>query len=107
MRLSLTKAISERTLTRIAVAYFVCAPLVFGLYLGMIPGNGGNGFVRVLFAILWALPPSLVACAIAAVVFHQVRWRRATWISVMIPLLLIGIALLMILVGLATDLDGM
>lgn len=106
MKFSLERPISERALTRTVLCYLVLAPLTFALYLGGLPGNGGNGFTRLLFTVLWLLPPSLVVFSIAAVVFHGVKWRQATWLSLLIPAVLIGISTAMILLGFVTTLDG-
>ena len=106
MKFSLERPISERSLTRVVICYLVLAPVSFGLYLGGIPGNGGNSFTKMLFAVLWLLPPSLLVCSIAAVVFHWLKWRQATWVNVLIPPMLIGISIAMILLGLVSPLDG-
>ena len=106
MKFSIERPISERSLTRVVIFYLVLTPLSFGLYLGGIPGNGGNSFVRMLFAVLWLLPPSLLVCSIAAVVFHWLKWRQATWVSVLIPAMLVGIAIAMTLLGSFSRLDG-
>ncbi len=97
--------VSDQLLVWVIIGCFLCLPFSFILMimLTMAQGGGTTFFLRLMTALwsLWSV--SLVLGPISGVVFQKLKWRWATWISIVAPVSLTLAMGVMLLLAFTTD----
>ncbi len=95
----MTRPVTERTLTRAAVAYLLLAPLSVVFFIGTI-GDYRDGLQRLLANAFALMPTLLVVCPIMAIAGHRLGWAVAVRALLLAPLVLAaGMLVLLALVA--------